>query len=127
MRHIYYKNLYLNICRYMEDCGDNQFTRGKVSAKIMYQELLTDKVNVDYLVVSVKQINDKYEIILIDRKSITNEHRACALVALNEMFKYEVPGVCDVRIWYEIIITKEKNQQFNYYNFSNNKFLNNFR
>lgn len=45
---MYYKNLYLNICRYMEDCGDNPFTQGEVCAKIMYQELLTDEVNVDY-------------------------------------------------------------------------------
>lgn len=27
---------------------------------------------------------------------------------MNEIFKYEVPGVCDARIWYELIITKEK-------------------
>ena len=59
MRHVYYKNIYLNICRYMEDCGDNPFTQGEVCAKIMYQEFLTDEVNVDYLLVAVKQINDK--------------------------------------------------------------------
>ena len=90
--------------------------------KIMYQELLTDEVNVDYLLVAVKQINDKFKIELSDRKFITNEHKKCGLVSLNEIFKYEVPGVCDARIWYELIITKEKIKKFNYYDFRNNEF-----
>lgn len=127
MRHIYYKNLYLNICRYMEDCGDNPFTQGKVCAKIMYQELLTDEVNVDYLLVTVKQINDKFKIELFDREFITNEQKKCGEISLNEIFKYEVPGVCDARIWYELIITKEKMKKFNCYDFSNNEFYNNFK
>lgn len=46
---------------------------------------------------------------------------------MNEMFKYEVPGVCDARIWYELIITKEKIKKFNYYDFRNNEFFNTFK
>jgi len=41
----------------------------------MYQELLTDEVNVDYLLVAVKQINDKFKIELFDREFITNEQK----------------------------------------------------
>lgn len=119
-------NLYLNVYRYIENCGDDAFTRGKVFAKIMYQELLTDEVNVDYLVVSVKQVNDKYKIMLSDKKSITNKNKACGLIALNEMFMYEVPGVCDARIWYEIFITNGKKKQFNHYDLRNYELLNKF-
>lgn len=77
--------------------------------------------------VAVKQINDKFKIELFDRKFITNEHKKCGLVSLNEMFKYEVPGVCDARIWYELIITKEKIKKFIYYDFRNNEFFNTFK
>lgn len=108
----------------MEDCGDNPFTQGKVCAKIMYQELLTDEVNVDYLLVTVKQINDKFKIELFDREFITNEQKNVERFLWMKYLSMKYQGYVMLEYGMNSLLQKKK---FNCYDFSNNEFYNNFK
>lgn len=101
-------NLYINIAEYIENCGDNPFTRRSVHGKLVHQEPLRNLSCVESFIVSVNEINDKYQVLLFNKNYILNGPEANGIIGLNEILRYEVSGVCDARIWYEITITKEK-------------------
>lgn len=84
--------------------------------KLVHQEPLRNLSCVESFIVSV---NDKYQMLLFNKNYILNGPEANGIIGLNEILRYEVSGVCDARIWYEITITKEKG---NHYDFSNTSF-----
>lgn len=99
-------NLYMNIIEYIEDCENNTFTQGKVHGELVYQEPLRNLAFAENLIVSVNETNDKYQVLIFNRNYILNGPTVIAAIGLNERLRYEVPGVCDARILYEITITK---------------------
>lgn len=101
-------NLYMNITKFIENCGSNPFTQGIVHKKLVYQESLRNLLCVENLIVSVNEINDKYQVLIFNRNYISNEPEMNSVIELNKIFIYEVPDICDARIWYEISITKGK-------------------
>lgn len=109
-------NLYLNIAEFIEDCGDNPFTQGNVHKKLVYQEPLRNLTRVEGLIVSAKKINDKFQVLIFNRNYILYNYNAKNVVGFNEVLKYEDFGVCDARIWYEIIITNGKYNSFDLHN-----------
>lgn len=103
-------NLYMNIVEHIEDCGNNPFTQGRVHGKLVYQEPLKNLAFVEDLIVSVKEINDKYQVLIFYKNHIMNGYEADGIIGIDEILTFKIDGVLDAFISYDFIITKGKRE-----------------